>query len=158
MLTIAELLVEIMTCLQGQPEDNECDPKVTRIRGYRATLHKRCQPVGTKKMVELVIDNVTAADTGNYTCRLVDFDWNTFEDKFEDATVTLVVGRLALTTSLLLVNVVCPLCTIKTSRRLSVSIKGNSRNNYPSFLPPFSQSTQCLLYINLCSRCFQIIQ
>ena len=77
--------------MQGQQTFNDCDPNKTRIRGYRIDKHKRCGPIGSEKLVELVIDNVTAADTGNYTCLLDDFEG------IEYATVTLIVGRLPCT-------------------------------------------------------------
>lgn len=78
--------------MQGQQSSDECDPNKTRIRGYRVDKHNRCGPIGNEKMVELVIDNATAADSGNYTCLLVD----ELEHEIEDVTVTLVVGRLPL--------------------------------------------------------------
>ena len=53
---------------QGQPHP-KCDANITRIRGYRSSKEFNC-PKRTEIEVTLVIDNVTASDSGNYTCTL----------------------------------------------------------------------------------------
>ena len=57
--------------LQG-PIDPRCDANITRVRGYRSSQQIAC-PKSTKTLVTLVIDNVTASDSGNYTCYLDDW-------------------------------------------------------------------------------------
>ena len=58
--------------LKGQ-NDPRCDANITRIRGYRSSQQTTC-PKSTETLVTLVIDNVTASDSGNYTCYLDDWD------------------------------------------------------------------------------------
>ena len=75
---------------QGQ-KDPKCNDDVTRIRGYRNSSTLVC-PYRTVTKLTMVIDNVTALDSGNYTCYLED-EWD--PSIRLDKNVILNTGRVA---------------------------------------------------------------